>query len=233
MNTEMRICVLTYQTEHRKTIDTLCRLKINGYTNVCVYAKPFHYKKRYMPQIPHRPIIDENDSIYTIGYKTIIQNLGYELCKINDYEEIKEKDSTIFLICGAGIIPVEIVQKYYMINAHPGCLPMVRGLDALKWAIMENEPVGVTTHVLGEYVDAGYIIDRRIVPVYENDTFHMVAFRQYEMEIDMLVQALGKIDQFLLFTDGEAYPVHKRMSHEIEKELYSVFEQYKAEHILK
>lgn len=41
-----------------------------------------------------------------------------------------------------------MIQKYRIINAHPGYIPVVRGLDSLKWAIVEGLPIGVTTHLL-------------------------------------------------------------------------------------
>lgn len=227
MNQNIRICVLSYQSVHKKTIDTLVRLKINGYANVCVYAKPFHYRKNYTPQIQHRPLIEEMDALNTVGYEKIIQNIGYEVQNIDKWEEIDEKPFTIFLVCGAGIISSEVTKRYTVINAHPGYLPMVRGLDALKWAIMEEKVIGVTTHLLGDYVDAGYIIERRRVPIYDNDTFHTVAYRQYEMEIEMLVQAVKKVNMVAFFSDGENYPVHRRMPHELESKLYSAFERYK------
>ncbi|MCH5261442.1 MAG: phosphoribosylglycinamide formyltransferase [Lachnospiraceae bacterium] len=227
MKTKERICVLTYQTVHRKTMDTLFRLKINGYENVCVYAKPFHYIKKYTPLIVHRPVVEEFDCFNSPAYSEIIYNLGYEVRNIDSYEEIDEVPATVFLVCGAGLIPAEVLHKYCIINAHPGYIPVVRGLDALKWAIVEGNPIGVTTHVLGDYVDAGDVIERRKVPIYNNDTFHTVAYRQYEMEIQMLVRAIEQVGNISFFSDGEDYPVHRRMPNEIEKGLYHEFENYK------
>lgn len=227
MRRDIRICLLSYQSLHRKTIDTLMRLKMSGYINVCVYAKPFHYQKKYVPLVEHRPTIDDTDSLNDIGYAGIIRNLGYELRNISNYNEIQEDSSCIFLICGAGIIPQEMIRRYRIINAHPGYIPYVRGLDALKWAIVEGLPIGVTTHLLGNYVDAGNVLERREVPIYENDTFHTVAYRQYETEVQMLVEAIEKIEEVAFFTDGEDFSIHRRMPHELEKSIYEEFEKYK------
>lgn len=226
MRKDIRICLLSYQSLHRKTIDTMMRLKMLGYKDVCVYAKPFHYQKKYVPLVEHRPMINTFDSLNDIGYAEIIRNLGYELKNISDYNEIHEDLSCIFLICGAGIIPQNVIQRYRIINAHPGYIPIVRGLDSLKWAIIEGLPIGVTTHLLGDYVDAGNVLERREVPIYANDTFHTVAYRQYEMEVQMLVDAIDKIDMISFFTDGEKYQVHRRMPHEFEKRIYDEFKKY-------
>lgn len=230
MNADIRICIFTYQALHRKTLDVLGRLKMLGYKNVCVYAKPYHYQKHYVPLVEHRPAIEEYDSLQKIGYESIIRNFGYELRNISAYEQIDETADSIFLIGGAGIISESVIGRYRIINAHPGYIPVVRGLDSLKWAILEGLPIGVTTHLLGAYVDAGQILERRRVPVYENDTFHTVAQRSYELEVQMLVDAIDKVDQIAFFTDGEDYPVHRRMPHEAERKLYEAFEKYRAEY---
>lgn len=229
MKTNERICILSYQTMHRKTIDILFCLKMNGYANVCVYAKPFHYTKKYTPLVVHRPVVEEFEGFDNPGYSEIINNLGYEVRNIDSFEEINEPAGTVFLIGGAGLVPAEVVNKFCIINAHPGYIPMVRGLDALKWAVIEGSPIGVTTHILGDYVDAGKVIERRKVPIYNNDTFHTVAYRQYEMEVQMLVQAVEQADNISFFTDGDDYPVHRRMPNEVEKSIYEEFEKYKAQ----
>ena len=224
-----RICILSYQTIHRKTYDALVRLKAMGYSNVCVYAKPFHYVKKYTPLITHRPEIEKTDPLLQNSYISLIENLGFTCVNITTYEEIKEKEDAVFLICGAGIIPESILHKYKIINAHPGYLPMERGLDALKWAIVEHEPIGVTTHILGDATDAGQVIERRKVSIYQEDTFHAVAYRQYELEIQMLVDAVEKVNQIAFFASGDTYPIHRRMPHEIEKTLLAEFEKYKLD----
>lgn len=233
MDLNSRICLLSYQRVHRKTIDTLASLKIYGYTNVCVYAKPLHYTKQYIPIVKHRPEIETSNFLNEFGYERIIRNIGYELRNISSYEEIEEEDSSIFLVCGAGIIPIDIIQRYRIINSHPGYLPVVRGLDALKWAVIEGLPIGVTTHLLGNNIDAGNIIERIKLPIYKNDTFHMVAYRQYSLEIQMLVHAIEKIDEIMFYTDGEGYPVYKRMPHKMETMIYPMFEKYKLHNLMK
>ena len=228
MNREtFRICVLSYQGVHRKTIDTLCQLRLAGYKNVCVYAQPFHYKKTFKPIYEHRPNLINTNNIRKTGYEKAIKNLGYDVVAISSTDEIFESPGNVFLVCGAGLLPPAFLEKYRVINAHPGYIPNERGLDALKWAIVENQPIGGSTHFLGQYIDAGQVIERKIVPVYPSDTFHAVAQRQYEIEIDMLISALQKWDRPQFFTDGQKYVIHKRMPNETEKNLMEIFERYK------
>lgn len=80
-------------------------------------------------------------------------------------------------------------------------------------------------------VDAGVIIDRKIINIYASDTFHSAAQRVYENEVSMLVEAIEKCDDINLATiSGEGYGVHKRMSRDIEENLMEMFEQYKKKY---
>ena len=215
-----RIIVLTYNVPHIKTYDVLCRLKVCGYNNVQVLAKPFHYVKKFQPIYAHRP---EGNGIST---KQICEQFGYDYCEYSEkFPEISA--GTKILVCGAGIIPQEIVKQNIIINAHPGYVPNVRGLDALKWAIIENEPIGVTTHVIGDEIDAGLIIERREISINKSDTFHLLARRVYEAEIAMLVEAIEKVDTATIYVSGEGYIVHKRMPQNIEHQLLESFERRK------
>lgn len=219
-----KIAVLTYPVKHRKTYDVLSLLKANGYTDVNVYATPFHYQKAFFPIIEHRP--EMNFQIPEIS--ELCSNLGYRY-EQGELESFHIDEDRIVLIAGAGILPEEFINKHSIINAHPGYIPNCRGLDAFKWAIAEKQPVGVTTHFLecGD-VDAGKIIERKIIDIYKADTFHSVAQRVYEHEVSMLVAAIGKSDdRHLKSVSVENYETHKRMPRNIEVNLMEMFEQYK------
>ena len=62
-----------------------------------------------------------------------------------------------------------------IINSHPAYLPYTRGLDSLKWAIFNGNPIGVTTHIISDEADTGWLISKRMLPLYSWDTFHSVA----------------------------------------------------------
>ncbi len=226
------IGVFTYRAPHRKTYDTLCLLRARGYEDVVVFAQPLHYVKKFVPLIEHRPQcyndVHPEQLCKNVGYKYVYQKTN---CRdesiIQDLSLNGLPTNAIILVCGAGIIPQTIVQHYKVINAHPGYIPNVRGLDALKWAIYEEQPIGVTTHQIGSDVDAGLIIERRIVPVYYNDTFHAVAYRQYEIEIKMLVDAIEKINEATEYVGPGDSQIHKRMPHELETEIPRRFEKIK------
>src|SRR5690606_24277992 len=132
------------------------------------------------------------------------------------------------IIGGAGILPEDVVKHHKLINGHPGYLPNVKGLDAFKWAIYHGQPIGSTTHYVSDQTDEGELIEKRLVPVYFEDTFHSVAYRPYETEIDMLVHAIYRIDQDLAPFESLAdnrYQANRRMPHHIELVMMKRFER--------
>ena len=212
------IYILTYNAPHRKTQDLLLRLKGYGYNDITVLATPWKDRKNFKPLIPHRKFNTLN-----IKPSDLCIRLGYEFLEI----EITQLDfrNDLILIAGAGIIPSKIVENHSIINSHPAYLPYVRGLDSLKWAIFHNKPIGVTTHIISDQCDAGKLIRRELVPLYPWDTFHSVANRQYEMEIDMLVGSIEDIKTASLeeLSIEESDP-NRRMPHKKERKLMSRFE---------
>jgi len=210
----MKIGVLTYDVPHRKTQDLLFALRVQGYADAECIALPFEYRN-FKPLIHHRPGLN-----FDIHPRQLCANLGYKYTKricLDKYDKI--------LIGGAGILGKEFT-RYEIINAHPGVLPFTRGLDAMKWAIYEGMPLGVTTHIIDAETDGGLIIDQRFLEVGFFDTFHSIAERLYQMEIRMLVEALtnGRREKI---PDLDRYPVRRRMPHDKEVQMFKRFKKLK------
>ncbi len=153
------------------------------------------------------------------------KNLGYPYLT-GSLESFAIEPDRVVLVAGAGILPDDFIQSHVVINAHPGYIPNCRGLDSFKWAIAENQPIGVTTHLIGEHVDAEKVIERRLIDVYKMDSFHALAEWVYENEVSMLIEAVAQYDRADLETifPGD-HPLHKRMPAEIEQNLFQLFEQ--------
>jgi len=126
------------------------------------------------------------------------------------------------------LLPKELAINHKIINSHPGYLPNVKGLDALKWAIYQGQPIGVTTHYISDKADEGILIERKIIPVFFEDSFHSLAYRVYETEIEMLVNSIKLIDnnQFENESlDDNRYVANKRMPHNLEIIMMNRFEE--------
>ena len=205
----MKIAIITYDHPHQKTQDLICRLRLNGVYYLDLIVLPWVERKIHVPLYSHRPdnpvnIISEQlcKNFNLAHYRLTVDGLNDHFSAIR-YDKI--------LIAGAGILPPDVI-KHNIINSHPGYLPYIRGLDALKWAILYGEPIGVTTYYIGEKPDTGILIDRNFVPLYYTDTFHSIARRQYDMEIDMMIEALKTEPQDLQLIERLGHDLHKRMS---------------------
>ena len=210
------IYVLTYDFPHKKTQDLLFKLKMKQY-NVTVIGTPWVDRKQFTPLIPHR--FFKADNIYPAE---LCHNLGFSYKRIQSLSELEVDRYT--LIAGAGIIPKKLTDSKKIINSHPAYLPYTRGLDSLKWAVFNGKPLGVTSHIISEEIDCGWLIKKNLLKLHSWDTFHSVAYRQYEMEIDMLVNSIEDIKTSKLEPLSESYSEpHKRMPHKYEMKLISRF----------
>lgn len=204
--------IITYDNPHRKTQDLVFRLIAKGYKDLYLIVLPWVKRKGHLPIYEHRP-----SNAIQISTEVFCENfqLNYKKVDVNEIDNVLNAFAfEHILIAGAGILPRELVRNCTIINSHPGYLPNVRGLDAFKWAIYNEQPIGVTTHYIDEKPDEGLLIERRIISVYYEDTFHNVAQRVYETEIEMLVNSMDIIDQkkapFESLKDDQ-YKTNKRM----------------------
>lgn len=179
----LMIYVLTYDHPHRKTEDLLYRLHATQ-RNVTVLALPWEDRKPRCP-LYHLELADG-----TASPEQLAKHLGFDF----EYCDLKGRYGTV-LIGGAGILPGDFIDKNRVINVHPGWLPLVRGLDSLKWAIYDGMPIGVTVHQICGEVDLGFLSERVKIPLKVTDSFHSIAARQYNRGLDMLVANIDKCDR--------------------------------------
>jgi phosphoribosylglycinamide formyltransferase-1 len=198
------IGVITYNIPHKKTQDVLFRLKALGYDAVECIAFPFIKRKKFIPLIQHRP----PDLIDVCPVKLCLR-LGYGYTTEVDFNRYDK-----ILIGGANILPKEVIGDFEIINSHPGYMPYVRGLDSLKWAILKGLPIGVTTHVINEFIDEGLVIEQRFIPIDYFDTIHSLGQKTYAMEVEMLVDAMNNPNRTVM--EWGTHPPNRRMPHRLE-----------------
>jgi phosphoribosylglycinamide formyltransferase-1 len=220
------IAVISYDAPHRKTQDLVTKLILNGYSQIHIVAIPFIARKNFKSIFQHRPTNKVDVSVEKLCERL---NINYSKVEIKDLNSFFKKNTFKYImIAGAGILPNDLVSQHKIINSHPGYLPKVKGLDALKWAIFLGEPVGVTVHYIDSHADEGILIDRRIIPIYFEDTFHNLAYRVYETEIEMLVNSIDIIENNKATYEplkDDKYIARKRMPHRLEIIMMSKFEE--------
>jgi len=216
----MRLGIICYDYPHLKTEQVVLRLLPNPMiAEIRLFALPFTPRPSRPIFIHHRP--DQASSI------PVEQLAAHEKVSFQRWGGLLPlSDCDLYLITGAGIINAELANGRPILNAHPGIIPLVRGLDSFKWAIHDGQPLGNTLHYIDNEVDAGEIASIRETPVFLGDSLETLARRHYESEIDML----GHFQEFLRnphipsFSVGEP---HKRMPPEAEREMVRRFDDYK------
>ena len=216
------IVVLTFDHPHRKTQDLIFKLLANGIKPL-VIATEWIERNNFKPIFSHRPA-----NPLDIPLHEFCKNLSLDLVittKSNLYRDLKKiGDIDKILLATGNIIEENIATEFKVINSHPGYLPIIKGLDALKWAILYKEVIGVTTHFINAEIDGGIIIERKIVPVYYEDTFHNLAYRQYEMEVDLLIHAISCTPENISIGESP-YHTFRRMPNRLEYRMLEAFEE--------
>ena len=227
----MKLAVFAYNFPHKKTQDFLLCLFLGGYNIEFVVAcDPIKLN------IPGSILRVNPVHIDAIHPRVICQrlNIPYHVLPHNSQEVVQLLQSNnieIAVIAGARILKGSVIRSVGkgIINFHPGLIPEARGLDALKWAIYHDLPLGVTAHFIDESVDAGRVILRREIPVNRDDTFIDLSLRLKETEVSLLPEVLelveGKsIEEFpVLSCDGRANPP---MPNALERELPDRLKHY-------
>jgi len=73
---------------------------------------------------------------------------------------VKGRSVDVILIFIGYILKTPILQapKICVLNKHAACLPADKGVFPVFWALLEDEPIGVTIHKVNEGIDEGEII---------------------------------------------------------------------------
>jgi methionyl-tRNA formyltransferase len=66
--------------------------------------------------------------------------------------------------------PLLALPRHGAYNLHFGPLPRLRGCFPTKWAILGDEPAGVTFHVIDPGIDTGDVVDQTVVPLAPDET---------------------------------------------------------------
>lgn len=191
----MRLGVFAYNWPHKKTQDVLLRLWVEGMDLACVVAmdpveldlpeSTRRVKPEHVDQVHPRKVADRMGVPYHE-----VQHSTPECAGI-----LRDHGVELGVIAGARILKGEVLDAPTegILNLHPGLIPEVRGLDALKWAIHLDEPLGVTAHLIDERVDAGRVVLRREIDLKPDDTWIDLSLRQHETELAIMPEAVERV----------------------------------------
>ena len=222
----MKIGIITYDVAHLKTEQLVCRyLRDNRIKDIKLFALPFTPRKERDVIFRHRP--DQSKALPTESLSEI-PKVSFQRW---DGKQVIESECDLFIIAGAGILDVAFAKGKPIVNGHPGIIPLTRGLDSFKWAIFNNDPVGITLHLIDREVDKGDIISIVKTPVFSTDNLESLARRHYELEIEMLVGVLDVINN-RIFPQEREKPATRRMNLDTEAIMVGKFDEWKQNIVL-
>jgi phosphoribosylglycinamide formyltransferase-1 len=219
----MRLGLITYEANHLKTEQVAMGLQLRGYTDLTFFSLPFVQRPGREIFFAHRP--DMAQGAHT---REIAIALDAPYFAVSTPDAIPADGADLFLILGAGLLPPEFVRvtRGRVLNAHPGIIPLVRGLDAFKWAIVDGMPIGNSLHYIDEEADAGEVLGIVRTPLFSSDTLETFARRHYEIEIQMMIGFEGYLKQPSPLNET-ARPPRMRMPADIQAVLRKRFDTYK------
>lgn len=192
VNKKNKVCVITYDVGHLKAIKVFLGLLQKDYQLYALLV-PFKYKKKIniKKKFEDRP----NPILKNFDFISFCKNNFIKILRLNSWEEEDnaylfknyDKNNMIFLTCISKIIPPWFVNKFTVINSHPGILPYARGLDTFKWSVLKKITIGVTLHIIDKNIDCGIILKKVKTPLQIKDTLNDVAMRTFEIECLLLI----------------------------------------------
>lgn len=121
-----------------------------------------------------------------LGYKKVKLNKNIKVIKtenINNFKlsnYIKNKKNNFVLVFGTRVIKIKHLRNFKnkFINIHWGYSPDYRG-EGIVTCLAKNDikKLGVTIHEIGNKIDLGKIIERKIVKLDSNDNFYSIGLK--------------------------------------------------------
>lgn len=225
-----KIVIFTYDFPHRKSLTGMQIIKNSNFQNIYVISQPWieltFRKSKNRKEVFESEILNPTDVGRAYGWETFVGMHNSDEA-INFYKNLKPDYGVIL---GARILSKNVIDCFPggILNFHRGLLPENRGLDTIKWAIFNNIPQGVTTHLIDENIDVGMKVFKESIEVDKEDTIFDVDSKLFYLEMRHLNKILN--DEFK-FTELESlkstYKSQKAVPDEIDEKVFNDFGRYK------
>jgi Formyl transferase len=114
-------------------------------------------------------------------------------------------NADLVILLGMPVVPARILDLAPLgfLNAHNGALPHYRGMDAVAWALLNNDPLICTLHMARPAVDAGEILATAPIPFPPAETLRS---RVKTAQLDLLLAAAAFAAQTGRLPDATPQP---------------------------
>lgn len=137
-----------------------------------------------------------SDIVHKYNYKEEFIFFNDELKQLEIIERIKALNLDYIILAWWPYIikePILNITKLGIINFHPSLLPYGRGKNPNFWAIVEEEPFGVTLHFIDEGIDTGEILFRKEIKIGWEDTGETLYRKGLESIIELYKNNYSKL----------------------------------------
>mgnify|MGYP001403371153 CR=1 FL=1 len=91
--------------------------------------------------------------------------------------------------------PIWEIPKYGMLNCHSGFVQKYRGCSAVEWAILNDDPVGSSCHLMNEKIDAGELVSQDYLYIKNGDSYEIVRAKMIKHQAIVMMNGVKKIIQ--------------------------------------
>ncbi|NOX50255.1 MAG: hypothetical protein GXP16_06925, partial [Gammaproteobacteria bacterium] len=118
---------------------------------------------------------------------------------------LKSTDSDLIVYAGGGILREKFITaaKGNIINAHSGPLPQIRGMNAIEWALLLDEPLQATVHIIDQGIDSGAILGKFDIDIVSDETIASLREKAVVAGINGLVGLLNGVNQLNEIPSGK------------------------------
>lgn len=225
----MNIGVFAYNFPHWKTQEGINNLILSGNKPKVIFAANPVKLNFYKSKIRITP-----KDLYLTHPKEIARQheIDYKIVTHNSEETknlVKEYNLDLGIILGARILKPIAFENFTIgvLNMHPGLLPENRGLDNIKWAILDNIPQGVTTHLIDKSIDRGKCILKEEIKIYKDDSLVDLNIRIQNLEQKLMINSIEFLKEFEPLNTLEKGNYYKSVPEYLEKILDLKFNEYK------
>lgn len=232
---KIELVVFAYEFPHFKSEYGLKELISNNYKISLVILQ--QYKNLSVPVSKKKVYVKQNP-LGNIKQLCEINNIKYIISdhnSLNTLDILNKIKPTLGIILGARILKKHIIDSFSngIINLHPGEIPLNRGLDNFKWAIVEKMPMVVTSHFISDKIDLGKIILKSKVAIYKDDTIYDFSTRHFYNEFKVMLDTLNELPNSKDLNEVSGGNYFSALSWEKDKDIENYFNSYKEEFLKK
>ena len=109
---------------------------------------------------------------------------------------LRRVEPDLLVLAGVGIVSPHVIEsaRRGVLNAHPALLPWARGNGVVGHSLEQGVPLGATCHYVDRTIDTGPLIERRLLPIGEDEACNLreLSERADQLRADILAEVVAR-----------------------------------------